>query len=143
LKNCQKAGESCFEVTKVRFIPRNVELILGQAKFTMKIVQFAANCPRFEDLKLLPCRVQYAVKKDAFHVFVSALGGTDPVFTKENMNDVRFLCEKFGFTALLTQVSDFISTHSVAESESGKGVRGIDEEKFQIKMRCFRYGKHL
>jgi hypothetical protein len=128
---------------EVRFIPQNVELILGQAKLKVKIVQFAANFLRFEDVKLLPCRVQYAVRKDAFHIFVSALEGTDPVLTKENMNDVRLFCEKFDFTALLIQVSDFISTHSVAEGEAGKSFRGIDEEKFQIKIHCFCYGKHF
>jgi len=109
----------------------------------VKIVQLAGNCSRFEDFKLLPCRVQYAIKKNTFYVFVSVLGSTDPALTKENMNDVRLLCEKFGFMTLLTQVSDFISTHSVAESEAGKSFRGIAEEKFQSKRRCFRYGKHF
>jgi hypothetical protein len=53
------------------------EVILGQAKFTVKIVPLVSNCPKFEKVKLLPYQVQSAVSSEAFQVFVSALGGTD------------------------------------------------------------------
>jgi hypothetical protein len=50
------------------------------------------------------------------------------------MNDLQLLCEEFGFTSLLTQVSDFISTHSVAEEEARKSISGISEENLQIRV---------
>jgi hypothetical protein len=50
------------------------ELILGQARFEMKIVQLAVNCPKFENLHLLRYRVPSVAREEAFHVVVSALG---------------------------------------------------------------------
>jgi len=127
------AGGSGFEATKVRFIPRMSKLILGQAKFKVKIAQLVANCPKF-DLKLLPYRVQSAVREEAFQVFVSALGGTDPALTKENMNDLRLLCEEFGFPSLLTQVSDFRERVSVVDDEAQRRDSDIPEENSQIRL---------
>jgi hypothetical protein len=48
------------------------ELILSQAKFTVKIDPLVSNCPKFENVKLLPYQVQTAVSAEAFQVFVSA-----------------------------------------------------------------------
>jgi hypothetical protein len=109
------------------------ELILSQAKFTMKIVPLASNCPKFEKVKLLPYQVQSVVSAEAFQVFVSALGGADPALTTENMNDLLLLCEEFGFASLLSQVTDFILTHSVVDSEGSNGAADITEENLQIK----------
>jgi hypothetical protein len=61
----------------------------------------------------------------------------DLALTKENMNDVRLLCEEFGLSALLTQVSVFVSAPSVAKDEARKSVRDIAEENFQIKGALF------
>jgi hypothetical protein len=69
------------------------ELFLGQAKFTVKIVPLASNCPKFESVRLLPYQLQSAVSAEAFQVFVWVLGGTDPALTTENMNDLLLLCE--------------------------------------------------
>jgi hypothetical protein len=69
------------------------ELILGQAKFTVKIFPLATNCPKFENVKLLPYQVQSAMSAEAFQAFVSALDSTDPALTTENRNDLLLLCE--------------------------------------------------
>jgi hypothetical protein len=53
------------------------------------------------------------------------------------MNDVRLVCEEFGFSALLTQVSDFVSARSVAEDEARKSVSDSIEENLQIKGALF------
>jgi hypothetical protein len=45
------------------------------------------------------------VSEEVFQVFVSALGGTAPALTTENMNDLRLFCEGFGFAALCSNVS--------------------------------------
>jgi hypothetical protein len=42
------------------------ELILGQAKFIVKIVPLVSNCPKFENVKLQPYQVQSAVSAEAF-----------------------------------------------------------------------------
>jgi hypothetical protein len=65
----------------------------------VKIVPLLSNCPKFENVKLLPYQVQSAVSAEAFQVFVSPLGGTDPALTTENMNDLLLLSEEFGFRA--------------------------------------------
>jgi hypothetical protein len=44
---------------------------------------------------------------EAFKVFVSALAGTDPVLTTENLNDLHLLSEEFGFAALRSKVWAF------------------------------------
>jgi hypothetical protein len=59
----------------------------------VKIVPLVSNCPKFENVKLLPYQVQSAVSAEAFQVFVSALGGADPAVTAENVNDLLLLCE--------------------------------------------------
>jgi hypothetical protein len=64
------------------------ELILGQAKFTVKIVLPVSNCPQFENVKLLPSQVQSAMSAEAFQVFVSVLGGADSALTTDNANDL-------------------------------------------------------
>jgi hypothetical protein len=62
----ENAGGSYFEATAIRFIFGMAELFLSQAKFTLKIVQPATNCPKFENLQLLPYRVQSAVSEKRF-----------------------------------------------------------------------------
>jgi hypothetical protein len=113
------------------------DLFLGQAKFTVSSLNLLTNCPKFENLKLLPYRVQSAVKEDSFQVCVSALGGMELAITTTNMDDLHLLCDEFGFTGLLTQVSNFISAHSAAEDEARKGVTDIAEENLQIKGALF------
>lgn len=77
------------------------------------------------------------MSEDAFHVFVSALGGMDLFLTTRNMDDLRLLCEEFGFTNLVTCVMDFILAHPVVEDETRKGVSDIVAENFQIKGSLF------
>jgi hypothetical protein len=47
------------------------------------------------------------------------------------MQDLLSLCKEFGFSGLLSQVTDFISTYSVAEDRASKAISDIMEEKFQ------------
>jgi hypothetical protein len=104
-RSAKRAGGSCFEASKVRYIQRMAELFLGRAKFTANSPKPLPNCPKSENLKLLPSRVQSAVSEDAFQALVSAFGGMDPALTKENMNDLCLVCEGFGFAALCSQAS--------------------------------------
>jgi hypothetical protein len=59
--------------------------------------------------------------------------GDGPALTKENLNDLRLLCEEFGFTRLLTQVSDFQEWVSVVDDEAQRGDSDITEENFEIR----------
>jgi hypothetical protein len=60
---------------------------LGDAKFRVNRLKLPARCPKFYNLKLLPYWVQSPTTEEAFPVFVSALGGTDPVLMTGNTND--------------------------------------------------------
>jgi hypothetical protein len=110
-------------------------LFLGQAKSTVDILQLATNCPKFENLKLLPSRVRSVVSEEAFRVFASALGVTDPTLTAKNMCDLHLhlLCEEFEFVTLHTKVTDLISVHSVIDNEAGFVASWTDQENLQIK----------
>jgi hypothetical protein len=58
-------------------------------------------------------------------IFVAALEGAVPVLTTEKMRVLLSLCKTFGFIDLLSQVPDFISAHSVADSEAQQRVSRI------------------
>jgi lysozyme family protein len=66
-----------------------------------------------------------------FRKFVDALEGASPVITMENMNDLLSLCNEFGFTGLLSQVTDFIAAHSVVDYEARKWVSDLKEKSQQ------------
>jgi chromosome segregation ATPase len=103
----------------------------------VKIVPLVTNCPKFENVKLLPYEVQSAMSADAFQVFVSALEGAPPAITTKNMNDLLLLSDEFGFASLHSQVMAFTSEHWGAEDEAGKDVNGLTEENLQIKEAFF------
>jgi hypothetical protein len=73
------------------------------------------------------------VSAEAFQVFVSALGGTDPALAMENMNDLLLLSEEFGFASLLSQVTAFISANSVVDGEARRRVNDLEERNRQQK----------
>jgi uncharacterized coiled-coil protein SlyX len=64
-------------------------------------------------------------------VFVGALEGRVPVITTENMQDLFLLCKEFGFVGLHSQVTDFISAHSVADSETRKRISDLEAKNRQ------------
>jgi hypothetical protein len=66
-------------------------------------------------------------------MFVGALEGTVPVVIMENMQDLLSLCKEFGFFGLHSQVTEFISRHSVADYEARKAVSDITEDTLQIR----------
>jgi hypothetical protein len=68
-----------------------------------------------------------------FRTFVGAIEGTPPVLMTENMNELFLLGQEFGFANLLSQVTSFISEHSVVDSEAPKGATDITEENLQVK----------
>jgi hypothetical protein len=107
------------------------ELALGGTKLTVRVARLLARCPHFEEPLLY--QVRSPVRVDVFRVFVAALEGTPSVVTTENMNDLFFLCDEFGFTSLLSLVPDFISSHPVLDSEGPKRAADITEERLQIK----------
>jgi hypothetical protein len=110
-------GGSDFEATKIPYIQGRADLLLCRAQFTVNSLKLLPNCPKFKNLKLLPSRVQSAVSQDAFPVFVSVLGGTDPALTTENLNDLYLLCEEFEFVVLCSKVSAFQDCVSVIDEE--------------------------
>jgi hypothetical protein len=93
-------------------------LVLGDTALKVGIGALSASCPNFKEE--LPCHVRSPVSVEAFQVFVGALEGTVPVVTTETMQDLFLLCEEFGFFGLLSQVTDFISAHSVADFAARK-----------------------
>jgi hypothetical protein len=103
------------------------EIAVGGTRLTVRV----ASCPNFEEQ--FPYQVCSPVSVDVFRIFVAALEGVYLVVTTENMKDLFLLSEEFGFTSLLSQVTDFISVHSVVDSEGPKSARDITEENLQIK----------
>jgi hypothetical protein len=130
-RSAKRTSGSSFEATKIRLIRRMTELVLGQAKFTVSRLKLLTNCPKFEDLKLLPYQIQSLVSAETVQVFVSVLGGTDPALTTENMNDSRLLCEEFGFAALRDKVSTFQEHISVIDEEAHRHAGGVEEQNMQ------------
>jgi hypothetical protein len=92
------------------------ELTLGGTRLTVPVVRLFANCPNFEEP--LPYKVHSPVSIEVFRIFVVALDAVPPVIATENMNDLFLLCHEFGFTSLLSQVTDFISGHSAVDYEA-------------------------
>jgi hypothetical protein len=106
-------------------------LALGDTTLKVELAALDKSCPCFDEE--LPYRVCSPVSVEVFRIFVGAIEGTPPVLTTENVNDLFLLCEEFGFASLFSQVSDFISAHSVVDSEAPKGATDIIEENLQIK----------
>jgi hypothetical protein len=88
---------------------------LGETALKVGIGALFTNCPNFKEE--LPYQVRSPVSFEAFKIFVGALEGAAPVVTTENMQDLLLLCTEFGFIGLHSQVTDFISGHSVADYE--------------------------
>jgi septal ring factor EnvC (AmiA/AmiB activator) len=59
-------------------------------------------------------------------MFVAAIEDTPPVLTTENMNDFFILCKEFVFASLLSQVSDFIARHRVADEKARKRISDLE-----------------
>jgi hypothetical protein len=55
---------------------------------------------------------------DLFQVFVTPLEDRVPVLRAENIHELLLLYNELGFAGLLSQVADFISRYSIAESEA-------------------------
>jgi hypothetical protein len=68
------------------------------------IAALSTNCPNFKEY--LPYHIRSRVGIEGFHIFVGALEGAAPVLTTENMYDLLSLCNEFGFTRLLSQVTE-------------------------------------
>jgi hypothetical protein len=67
-----------------------------------------------------------------FRIFLAAPEGPVPVVLMENMTDLSSLGEEFNFTSLLSHATDFISAHSVLDSEGPKGTTDITEENLHF-----------
>jgi hypothetical protein len=50
--------------------------------------------------------------------FVTPFEGRAPILRAENIRELLLLCNELSFVGFLSQVTDFISGHSVAESEA-------------------------
>jgi hypothetical protein len=70
---------------------------------------------------------------ETFHICAADLEGAVPVLTAEKMHILLSLRKTFGFIGLLSQVPDFISSHSVVEDAVRKKVSDSAEEKLQMK----------
>jgi hypothetical protein len=120
-----------------------VDFFLSHTKFTVKILQLAANWPKFKDLQLLPSRFQSVVSEEAFRVFVSALSGTKPALTTKNLNGLRLFYEDLGFAILRFKVSAFKMRPSVVDAEAQTGLRNVTESTLAIKRSIFLLGREL
>jgi hypothetical protein len=72
------------------------------------------------------------MSKEAFRVVVSALGGMEPALMTKNVNDLRLLCEEFGFAALRSKVSAFEMWALVCDGEARTGLRDVTESALQV-----------
>jgi hypothetical protein len=106
-----------------------IGIVLGDTRLTVQVARLLAKCPRFEES--LPYQVRSPVRVEVFRIFLAALEGAPPVVTTENMNDLFLLCEEFGFASLLSQVTDFISTHSVAHSKARQSISDLEAKNGQ------------
>jgi hypothetical protein len=79
-------------------------LFLGETALRVGIAALSTNCPNFKEY--LPYHVRSRVGVEGFHIFVGALEGAAPVLTRETMYDLLSLCNEFGFTRLLSQVTE-------------------------------------
>jgi hypothetical protein len=79
-------------------------LFFGETALRVGIAGLSTNCPNFKEC--LPYHVRSRVGVEGFHIFVRALEGAVPVLTTENMYDLLSLCNEFGFTRLLSQVTE-------------------------------------
>jgi hypothetical protein len=59
------------------------------------------------------------------------LEGALPAITTENMNDLFLLSEKFGFVSLQSQVTEYISAHSIVDYEARKRVSDLEAKNRQ------------
>jgi hypothetical protein len=99
-------------------------LVLGDTAFRVGLGTLFTSCPNFKEE--LPYHIRSPVSVEAFQVFVGALEGTILEVSTENMQDLFLLCEEFGFSGLHSQVTDFISAHSVADSEARKRIGDLE-----------------
>jgi hypothetical protein len=116
------------------------KILLGGATFSVPRLGLVTNCPKFlanRDLLKSPYRVVSTVGEEALLMFLATLESTKPELTTGNIDKLFLLCEEFGFTALLSQVSDFRSQHAVVEDEAviddeaRKGVYRVEEQNQQ------------
>jgi hypothetical protein len=107
------------------------KLFLGETALRVGIAALSKSCPNInEDL---PYQVRSRVGAEAFHIFVAALEGAAPVLATENMHKLLSLCNEFGFTGFLSQVTDFLSRQPFVDDVARKDASDIPEEKLQIR----------
>jgi hypothetical protein len=106
-------------------------LSLGDTTLKVDLAALDKSCPGFHEE--LPYQVRSPVSVEVFRMFVGAIEGTPPVLMTENMNDLFLLGQEFSFVSLLSQVTSFISEHSVVDSEAAKVATDITEENQQVK----------
>jgi hypothetical protein len=66
-----------------------------------------------------------------FRIVVAALEGARPAITTENISDLLLFCEEFGFVSLLSQVTDDIWAHAVADSEARNPISDLEAKNRQ------------
>jgi hypothetical protein len=103
------------------------KLFLCEIALRVGIAALSKNCPNFK--ADLTYQVRSRVGVEAFHIFVGALEGAAPVLTTENIRELLSLCNEFGFTGFLCQVSE----QPVVDDGTRKGASDITEEKLQIR----------
>jgi hypothetical protein len=91
-------------------------LVLSDAALRVGLATLSASCPNLnEDL---PYDVRSPVGIEALQIFVAVLQGAAPLLTTVNIHELLSPCNELGFIGLQSQVSDFISAHSVAHYEA-------------------------
>jgi hypothetical protein len=114
---------------------------LGDTALTVRVARLGTSCPSFEEP--FPYDVRSPVSVEAFWIFVAALECALPAITTKNMNDMLLLCEEFGFASLLSQVTAFISGHTVVDSEARKRVSGVEERNTEQERELYLLQKEI
>jgi hypothetical protein len=104
-------------------------LAFGDTTVSVRLVALGERCPDFEGP--LPYQIRSPVSVEVFRVFVAALEGALPAITTENMNDLLLLSEEFGFASLLSQVTEYISAHTVVDYEARKRISDLEAKNRQ------------
>jgi hypothetical protein len=92
--------------------------------------QWTRNCPKFlenPDLLGSPPRVCWAVGGETLRTFSASVDETAPDHDKK-YERLFLLCEEFGFTALLLQISELRSERAVIDDEARERVCRIEEQ---------------
>jgi hypothetical protein len=110
------------------------EIVLGGATFTVAKLALVQNCPKFlrnPGLLMTPYRVVSAVSEEALVLFLATLEGQKPEFTAGYVTELFMLCEEFGFSSLLSDISDLMTRQEVVDDEARKRIWSIGERTVQ------------